>query len=802
VAHPRPHATPFSADLPFSDGVLEHAPDSALDDLTLLAAQLCDAPAAALTLVDGERVLLASHRGIEAGEIPRELAFCTRELAGVAHGRFYAAIPLSTTSGEVLGALGVLHDRPHELTSVQAEGLRALGRQAASRIELQRKLLEQERASASALLVEETESRYRTLVEQLPLAVYVFELHDGFRLLYRSPQVEGMLGYSTDEWLADPELFPKLLHPEDHDRVMAEVSRADERGEPFSSDFRLLARDGRVVWVHDEHVTIRDAEGRPQYVQGYMIDVTAAKEAEERLRATEGRFRALAEQLPLATYIDAPDASGNSYVSPQIEAMTGYSTEDFLGDTETFAKLLHPDDRERVLEAIARSAEAATPLSHEYRVVTRDGRTLWLRDSAVTVRDGEGRPSYRQGYAVDITAAKQAEERLREAEEKYRTLVEHLPLVTYAVEPGESSGHGVAPEPERLVYMSPQIEELVGLTAEEWMNDPDSFWRVLHPEDRERVRADLRTAFDRPGSLVLEYRFVHRDGRIVWVHDEMATRRDEEGRPLYAQGYLVDVTERKRAADELERLLERERAQNAELRTLDKLKDEFIALVSHELRTPLTSIRGYLELVPDGSSGPLTGEQEQFLGIVDRNAERLHNLVGDLLFIAQIEAGRLALERDELDIARIAEESIETGRPLAGEKGIELTLVTEPVAPLLGDRGRLGQLVDNFVSNAIKFTPAGGRVVVRVLEEGGSAVIEVSDTGMGIPDAEQDRLFERFFRTSTATAQAIQGTGLGLTISKAIAEAHGGRISFTSVEGEGTTFRIGLPLAPALADAA
>jgi signal transduction histidine kinase len=282
----------------------------------------------------------------------------------------------------------------------------------------------------------------------------------------------------------------------------------------------------------------------------------------------------------------------------------------------------------------------------------------------------------------------------------------------------------------------------------------------------------------------------------------MVARRDTAGRPLYAQGYLIDVTERKRAGEELERLLDRERAQNAELRTLDKLKDEFIALVSHELRTPLTSIRGYLELVTDGSSGPLTGDQEQFLGIVDRNAGRLHSLVGDLLFIAQIEAGRLALERAEVEITRIAEESIETGRPLARDKGIELTLVSERVAPLQGDRGRLGQLLDNFVSNAIKFTPAGGSVEVRVLEQAGRAVIEVSDTGMGIPAAEQDRLFERFFRTSTATAQAIQGTGLGLTISKAIAEAHGGRISFTSVEGEGTTFRIELPLAAALADAA
>jgi signal transduction histidine kinase len=273
-----------------------------------------------------------------------------------------------------------------------------------------------------------------------------------------------------------------------------------------------------------------------------------------------------------------------------------------------------------------------------------------------------------------------------------------------------------------------------------------------------------------------------------------------DGTPLHSQGYMLDISGRKHTEAALERLLERERAQNEELRTLDKLKDEFIALVSHELRTPLTSIRGYLELVSDG--GELSAEQEHFLGVVSRNAERLQSLVGDLLFVAQIEAGRLQLETSPVDLEQIAADAVESARPLADHKQIELTLEAQPVPPLEGDRGRLGQLLDNFLSNAIKFTPEGGSVRVRLGLEDGKAVLEIADTGMGIPQAEQERLFERFFRTSNATAQAIQGTGLGLTISKAIAEAHGGRITFTSTEGEGTTFRIELPLADALAAAA
>jgi PAS domain S-box-containing protein len=266
----------------------------------------------------------------------------------------------------------------------------------------------------------------------------------------------------------------------------------------------------------------------------------------------------------------------------------------------------------------------------------------------------------------------------------------------------------------------------------------------------------------------------------------------------FVGGVAVDVTERKEVERELERLLAREREQNAELRTLDRMKDEFVALVSHELRTPLTSIRGYVELLAEGEAGDLSPDQQHFLAVVARNADRLHSLVGDLLFMAQLEAGRITLERGPVDLGEVAAEAVETGRPLADGKGIALSLAAEPDVALEADRGRIGQVLDNFVSNAVKFTSPGGAVDVRVATEAGRAVVEVRDTGMGIPADEQAQLFERFFRSSTARKSAIQGTGLGLTISKAIVEAHGGEIAFTSVEGAGTTFRIELPLAAAV----
>jgi signal transduction histidine kinase len=218
-----------------------------------------------------------------------------------------------------------------------------------------------------------------------------------------------------------------------------------------------------------------------------------------------------------------------------------------------------------------------------------------------------------------------------------------------------------------------------------------------------------------------------------------------------------------------------------------------VALVSHELRTPLTSMRGYLDLVLDGAPGDLTDEQRQFLGVVERNSDRLQRLVGDLLFVAQVDAGRLALELDRLDALEVGAEAVEAARPAADQKGLELRLVGDQRAELVGDRARLAQLVDNLVSNAIKFTPAGGSVEVGVRTVGGNVTIEVSDSGMGISVVEQERLFQRFFRTAAATSQAIPGTGLGLAISKAIVDAHEGTIELESAEGRGTTFRITIP---------
>ena len=245
----------------------------------------------------------------------------------------------------------------------------------------------------------------------------------------------------------------------------------------------------------------------------------------------------------------------------------------------------------------------------------------------------------------------------------------------------------------------------------------------------------------------------------------------------------------RREAEQAQQLLA---YQNQKLVELDHLKDEFVSSISHELRTPLTSISGYVELLLEQEESE---EKRGHLAIVERNADRLLALVSDLLFAARLQYGRLELERQPVDLRELVSQSVDSARPRAGASGVELRVDVSAVPLIQGEPDRLAQLLDNLVSNAIKFTPGGGYVSVSLNAEGGTVCIQVSDTGIGISDVERERLFERFYRSQSALEAQIQGTGLGLYISKAIVEAHGGRIGVESEPGEGTTFVVELPVA-------
>jgi signal transduction histidine kinase len=272
-----------------------------------------------------------------------------------------------------------------------------------------------------------------------------------------------------------------------------------------------------------------------------------------------------------------------------------------------------------------------------------------------------------------------------------------------------------------------------------------------------------------------EWTYIRDDGTTFPVALSVTKRVDEAGETT---GYLfvaADVTQAREVA---------------------RLKDEFVGLISHELRTPLSSILGYLELMRDDEEHPLSEEQEQYLAVAERNAYRLLRLVGDLLFTAQVESGKFPLDLKDVALEHIVTAAVESARPAATAAGITINEnVTDSTPVTYGDPVRLGQVCDNLISNAIKFTPKGGIVTVSLSRNETDAIVTVRDTGMGIPASELDQLFARFFRATTATRNAVPGVGLGLTITKAIVTAHHGEMGVTSEEGVGTEFTVTLPLA-------
>jgi signal transduction histidine kinase len=276
------------------------------------------------------------------------------------------------------------------------------------------------------------------------------------------------------------------------------------------------------------------------------------------------------------------------------------------------------------------------------------------------------------------------------------------------------------------------------------------------------------------GSEDRDWSYIKGNGDTLAAHVAVTPRIDENGRTV---GYIfvgTDVTDTKELA---------------------KLQDEFVGLVSHELRTPVSSILGYLELMRD-SSDPLSDEQLQYLGVAERNAHRLLRLVGDLLFTAQVAAHKFPIETAETDVNAIVAAAVESARPSSQATNVLLlSKLQKDGRPIVeGDATRIAQACDNLLSNAIKFTPRGGTVTVAVETVGSVVQVAVRDTGMGIPPDEIAMLSTRFFRASTATRAAVQGVGLGLSITKAIVTAHGGSLSAESEVGVGTVFMFTLPL--------
>ena len=523
------------------------------------------------------------------------------------------------------------------------------------------------------------------------------------------------------------------------------------------------------------------------------------------------RHHAEVNQAVLETAQDAYVAVGGDGTvlewSPQAEALFGWSAAETIGRPVSDLIVLpqRRADYERwSAELLAQAAGGATRTSRfELVVRRRDGEELTVELSVVPLQVAGG---WRLSAFVRDVTDRVLREREREARaavgrvlaeiEGGRALVEPtlaalgaalgwpLAVLWEADERGRLRWAGCWRDPAAdgvdalaALLRDGDPAQAAGLAGSVWAGGAPS-WSPTERAPAAQARAAAAAGL-RLSAAVPVGRGPHAIG-VLEFWQTRATPPDEE---------LFDALDA--IASLVVQVAERRTAEAA----ADRLKNEFFALVSHELRTPLTSIVGYVELVRDGEAGALNEQQERFLAVVDRNARRLQRLVGDLLFVAQVEAGTLALERGPVDLPQIVLDAVEGMRPRAARLDVALATAVAPLPPLDGDGDRLGQLVDNLLSNALKFTPAGGRVTVALRRDGDAALLSVADTGIGIPPEEQARLFDRFFRASTAVAGEIPGIGLGLSICETIAAGHGGAIEVESAVGRGATFRVRLPLA-------
>jgi PAS domain S-box-containing protein len=507
--------------------------------------------------------------------------------------------------------------------------------------------------------------------------------------------------------------------------------------------------------------------------------------------------RALIAGAPIA--ILAFDADGRLIeFNPAAEKLSGFRRDDVLG--QRMAELMVPDRyRSQFLEHIRTFVQTGDPgeFTGTMRIATRhaDGteRTVELTPVQITV----GGEAVFTGFLRDLTEIERSHAALADQTERLNCLIAAaIPGVLISDEQGRitnvSQSFGVMfgiADPVALTGTSALslVRHICGVFA-----DPGQFarrvaavFRARQPISGEQITsADGRT-------IECDYWPLLVDGRYrgdLWLTWDMSDRKELEQQRLAA--LEAELTARQLA----ERVQRQLAEQNERLQRIDEVRNQFLAIVSHELRTPLTSIVSFIELIR-GEADALTPEGLSFLDIIERNADRLHRLIGDLLMLDRLEVGALPLDLASVSIAELVTEAVRTATPGAAKQGVRMEVEAVPGPPVEGDSRRLMQVLDNLIANAVKFSHRNGVVRVTARFGPGAWRIDVADSGIGIPPEEADQLFSRFVRASNARTAGLPGSGLGLSIVKVLTEMHGGHVDMRSTLGQGSTFSVFLPAA-------
>ena len=559
--------------------------------------------------------------------------------------RAMAGVPL-TSGSQTIGVLGVdyldasrtisnedveLLTRFAQLASIALENARFYQ---AARDELK------ERIRAEDALVE-AEAKYRELVERLPVVVYTSELGTAGAWHYVSPQIESLLGFTPEEWMADPNLWYQQVHPDDRDRQQALEEQAYAHGEPFEGEYRIFTRAGREIWIRDSAQILPPREGELPIVQGVLVDITERKRAEENLRTAEAKYRTLVEHISAITYTALlDDAKTRVYVSPQIETLLGYTQAEYLTDADLWKKMLHPNDQERVLTEAARFYETGEPFVSDYRSVARDGRALWFHDEAVIFEDETSHKRVIQGVKIDITERKQAEDNLRASEQKFRALAENIPSVVYQCRDDERY---------TFLYLNDSIMELTGYPPKAFLEDGLSFFDLYHPDDLPAILVPFtaRSVIEH-GSFHITYRIRHKSGEWRWVDEWGSGALDDQGAMQYLEGVMIDITALKLAEDKIKRQVDYLKA----LRMID-----MTITASADLHLSLQAIlkQAISQLQVDAADVLLLNPTTHILEYTDGIGFQTRGIERSSVRIGEGHAGRVVMERRMVSIHSLYE---------------------------------------------------------------------------------------------------------------------------------------------------
>jgi len=773
--------------------VLNVAPDPVLDDLTRLAAQICETPVAAVSFIGADRIWIRSRVGMESnelslGSLPCEttiLGDTVYEIVDARHDpeytpdgillegrgyRFYAGAPLTTPGGVSIGALLVL-DRPSRaLTAAQSSALSVLSRQVINRLEFNSRIHQMDRAARSRQRVESALTVERNFVSAVldTVGALVAVFDPAGRIVRFNRACEIASGYDFAA-LVGRYVWDKLIPRGEIPEAIAEFERLRSGHFPATFENQWLNRDGTLRRIAWSATALTDAQGQVAFIIATGIDVTIQRAAEATLRESEARYRQFVEGS--LGMVCTHDLRGNLLtINTHGAEMIGRTVEEMMG--HNLAAFLAPDRRDALaayLKKIGETGEAQGMfhLSHANGEV----RDVAYRNKLIVV---SGHAPYVLGFGVDISEQVRAESQLR-------TLTRQSDSILASVGDGI---FGIDLE-GRITFVNAAATQMLGYKQEEMLG------QVMHNLIH-HTKADS-TPYDSADSPIRKsltnYATVRVSNEVFWRKDGTSFPVEYVARPqvdsqssdldgLTPLGVVVAFTD------------------TTERRALDRMKDEFISTVSHELRTPLTSLRGALGLLAGGALVNRPEKTQQMLEIAISNSDRLVRLVNDILDLERISSGKTELHWSMCSAEDLLRRAAGVQQARTPRPNIRIFFAAHGVN-VWADCERILQTLNNLLSNAIKFSPAGSEIhlTARNVDEG-EAIIEVRDQGRGIPADKLEHIFDRFQQGDASDSRASGGTGLGLAICKSIISQHGGRIWATSVEGKGTTFHFTLPTKP------